>query len=817
MSEKANAVDDTRASGCGCSANRPEPAAAKASCCGGQGSPTHDHGHDHARDGVSTGSTKVIDPVCGMTVDPATTKHRFDYHGETHHFCSSGCRIKFAAAPEQYLDKSKPKAEVPEGTIYTCPMHPQIQQVGPGSCPICGMALEPEIASLEAAPNPELADMTRRFWIGLVLALPAVVLEMGGHLVGGHGWIDQMLSNWIQFAFATPVVLCAGWPFFVRGWQSLVTRNLNMFTLIAMGTGVAYVYSMIGTVAPNIFPATFRGHGGAVSVYFEAAAVITVLVLLGQVLELRAREATSGAIKALLQLAPKTARRIDDNGTDHEVEIDSLAVGDKLRVRPGEKVPVDGAILEGRSSLDESLVTGESMPVTKEPGAKVIAGTLNQSGSFVMRADKVGRDTLLSQIVKMVAEAQRSRAPIQRLADQVSGWFVPVVIAVALVAFGAWAWFGPEPRMAFGLVAAVSVLIIACPCALGLATPMSIMVGVGRGAQAGVLIKNAEALERMEKVNTLVVDKTGTLTEGKPKVVSIVPAAAFEETEILRLAASVERSSEHPLADAIVRAARERNLSLANVEGFDSPTGKGATGKVEGKTIHLGNAAFLKSLGIDTSALEAQAEALRGEGATVINMAVDGKLSAVLAIADPVKQSTPEALKALAAEGIKVIMLTGDNRTTANAVAKRLGISEVEAEVLPDQKSAVVSKLHAQGRIVAMAGDGVNDAPALAAAEVGIAMGTGTDVAMESAGVTLLGGDLGGIVRARRLSQATMNNIRQNLFFAFIYNAAGIPIAAGILYPTFGILLSPIIAAAAMALSSVSVVGNALRLRLTQL
>ena len=521
----------------------------------------------------------MIDPVCGMTVDPVTSKHRFDYRGETHHFCSAGCRTKFAAAPEQYLDKSKPKAEAPEGAIYTCPMHPQIRQVGPGSCPICGMALEPEVASLDAAPNPELADMTRRFWIGLVLTLPAFVLEMGGHLVGGHGLIDQTLSNWIQFAFATPVVLWAGWPFFVRGWQSLLTRNLNMFTLIAMGTGVAYVYSVIGTVAPNIFPETFRGHGGAVSVYFEAAAVITVLVLLGQVLELRAREATSGAIKALLQLAPKTARRIDENGTDHEVEIDSLAVGDKLRVRPGEKVPVDGVILEGRSSLDESLVTGESMPVTKEPGAKVIAGTLNQSGGFVMRADKVGRDTLLSQIVKMVAEAQRSRAPIQRLADQVSGWFVPVVIAVALVAFGAWAWFGPEPRMAFGLVAAVSVLIIACPCALGLATPMSIMVGVGRGAQAGVLIKNAEALERMEKVDTLVVDKTGTLTEGKPKVVSIVPAAGFEEAELLRLAASVERSSEHPLADAIVRAAKERNLTLSNVEGFDSPTGKGATGQ----------------------------------------------------------------------------------------------------------------------------------------------------------------------------------------------------------------------------------------------
>jgi Cu+-exporting ATPase len=629
--------------------------------------------------------------------------------------------------------------------------------------------------------------------------------------------IDQTLSNWIQLVFATPVVVWAGWPFFVRGWQSLVTRNLNMFTLIAIGTGVAYVYSLVGTITPGVFPATFRGHGGAVAVYFESAAVITVLVLLGQVLELRARAATSGAIKALLQLAPKTARRIDASGADHEVPIDSLMVGDRLRVRPGEKVPVDGVILEGRSSLDESLVTGESMPVTREAGGKVIAGTLNQSGGFVMRADKVGRDTLLSQIVQMVAQAQRSRAPIQRLADQVAGWFVPVVIVVALAAFGIWALFGPEPRFAFGLVAAVSVLIIACPCALGLATPMSIMVGVGRGAVAGVLIKNAEALERMEKIDTLVVDKTGTLTEGKPKVVAIVPTAGFGEADILRLAASVERSSEHPLADAIMRAAKERNLTLAAVEAFDSPTGKGVTGKVDGKAVQLGNAAFLGSLAIETDSLEAEAEKLRADGATVINIAVDGKLAGVLAIADPVKASTPDALRALAAEGIKVIMLTGDNRTTANAVAKKLGIADVEAEVLPDQKSAVVQKLQKQGRIVAMAGDGVNDAPALAAAEVGIAMGTGTDVAMESAGITLLGGDLGGIVRARRLSQATMSNIRQNLFFAFIYNAAGIPIAAGILYPTLGILLSPIIAAAAMALSSVSVVGNALRLRVTRL
>ena len=778
----------------------------------------HAHHDHHAHRAEAT----LRDPVCGMTVDPATSKHRFDHHDETFHFCSAGCKTKFAADPKKYLESAeKAKADVPEGiddgTIYTCPMHTEIRQVGPGSCPICGMALEPDVVSLDAPPNPELADMTRRFWIGLALSLPPVVLEMGGHLVGSHGLIDPTLSNWIQLAFATPVVMWAGWPFFVRGWQSLLTRNLNMFTLIAVGTGVAYLYSLVGTLMPGIFPAAFRGHGGAVAVYFESAAVITVLVLLGQVLELHAREATSGAIKALLELAPKTARRVSDDGVDHEVAIDTLVVGDRLRVRPGEKVPVDGVILEGRSSLDESLVTGESMPVTKETGAKVIAGTLNQSGGFVMRAEKVGRDTLLSQIVKMVADAQRSRASIQRLADQVAGWFVPVVIVVALIAFGVWSYFGPEPRMAFGLVAAVSVLIIACPCALGLATPMSIMVGVGRGAQAGVLIKNAEALERMEKVDTLVIDKTGTLTEGKPKVVAIKAAVGFDESEILRLAASVELASEHPLADAIVRSARERKLELGKVEEFNSPTGKGASGKVDGKSVWLGNSKFLTSLGVDTNSLDIDAERMRADGATVINIAVDGKLAGLFAIADPVKASTPAALKALAEEGVRVIMLTGDNKTTANAVARQLGIADVEAEVLPDQKSAVVAKLQKSGRIVAMAGDGVNDAPALAAADVGIAMGTGTDVAMESAGITLLKGDLGGIVRARKLSQATMRNIRQNLFFAFIYNAAGIPIAAGILYPSFGILLSPIIAAAAMALSSVSVVGNALRLRVTRL
>ncbi len=780
-------------------------------CCGGHNRASRDQRQHHP-----AGAEKVRDPVCGMSVDPATSKHRFEHGGKTFHFCSAGCRTKFAGDPVKYLEKRESPA-APAGSIYTCPMHPQIRQVGPGTCPICGMALEPEVASLDAAPNPELADMTRRFVIGAILAAPVVILEMGGHLVGGHGLVAPAMSNWIQFAFATPVVLWAGWPFFVRGWQSLVTRNLNMFTLIALGTGVAFLYSVIGTIAPNLFPPTFRGHAGTVAVYFEAASVITVLVLLGQVLELRAREATSGAIKALLQLAPKTARRVEADGSDHEVAIDTLQVGDRLRVRPGEKVPVDGVILDGRSALDESLVTGESLPVTKEPGAKVIAGTLNQSGSFVMRAEKVGRDTLLAQIVQMVADAQRSRAPIQRLADQVAGWFVPLVMIVAAIAFVAWTVFGPEPRMAFGLVAAVSVLIIACPCALGLATPMSIMVGVGRGAHAGVLIKSAEALERMEKVDTLVVDKTGTLTLGKPEVTRIVAASGYEENEILRLAASVERASEHPLADAIVRAAKARGQNLGQVDGFDSPTGKGAIGKVDGKAITLGNAPYFASIGIATAALDAEAERLRSDGATVIYAAIDGRLAGLFAIADPVKPSTPEALKAFAAEGIKVIMLTGDNRTTAEAVARRLGIPDVEAEVLPNQKSAVVARLRAAGKVVAMAGDGVNDAPALAAADVGIAMGTGTDVAMESAGITLLKGDLTGIVRARKLSQATMGNIRQNLFFAFIYNAAGVPIAAGILYPAFGILLSPIIAAAAMAASSVSVVGNALRLRATKL
>ena len=773
----------------------------------------HQHGGSHAH-GTPAGG--VADPVCGMTVDSHTSEHRASHQGRTYYFCSAGCQTKFHADPAKYLSGQvgqKGDAPVAEGTIYTCPMHPEIRQPGPGSCPICGMALEPILAAAEAGPSPELVDMTRRFWIGLVLTLPVLALEMGGHLTNLHMLLGQTLSNWIQFVIATPMVLWAGWPFFVRGWHSLLTRNLNMFTLIAMGTGVAWVYSVVGTIAPQIFPATFRGDEGAVAVYFEAAAVITVLVLLGQVLELRAREQTSGAIRALLDLAPKTARRLKNDGSDEEVSLDVIAVGDRLRVRPGEKVAVDGTLIEGRSSLDESMVTGESMPVTKDVGTKVIGGTLNQTGAFIMRAEKVGRDTMLSQIVQMVAAAQRSRAPIQRLADQVSGWFVPAVIAIALAAFAAWSIFGPEPRFTFGLVAAVSVLIIACPCALGLATPMSIMVGIGRGAQAGVLIKNAEALERMERVNTLVVDKTGTLTEGKPKVVAAVPALGLNENEVLRLAASVERASEHPLARAIVDAATERRLGLTTVADFNSPTGKGALGTVENHKIALGNSLFLAELGVATAALDTDADRLRQDGATAIYIAVDGKAAGVIAIADPVKATTPEALKALTAEGVRVVMLTGDNKTTAQAVARRLGITDIEAEVLPDQKSAVVEKLRREGRVVAMAGDGVNDAPALAAAEVGIAMGTGTDVAIESAGVTLLKGDLTGIVRARRLSAATMGNIRQNLFFAFIYNAAGVPIAAGVLYPWFGILLSPIIAAAAMALSSVSVVGNALRLR----
>ena len=782
--------------------------------------PTHDHHHSHPRAyrGDAGEATPLVkDPVCGMNVDPRDDRHRADVDGTTYHFCSNGCKTKFIADPASYLGGA-PIAPAPEGTIYTCPMHPQIRQNGPGSCPICGMALEPEAASGEdSGKNPELADMTRRFWIGLALSLPVVVLEMGGHLVNLHVRISQETSNWVQLILATPVVLWAGFPFFARGAKSLVTRNLNMFTLIALGTGVAWLYSVVATAAPGLFPRAFRAADGSVAIYFEAAAVITVLVLLGQVLELRAREQTSNAIKALLNLAPKTARRIREDGGDEEVSLEAIRVGDRLRVRPGEKVPVDGAILDGHANIDKSLVTGESLPVGKEAGAKVMAGTLNQSGSFLLRAERVGRDTLLSQIVQLVAKAQRSRAPIQRLADQVSSWFVPLVIAVALAAFAAWAIFGPEPRFAYAIVAAVSVLIIACPCALGLATPMSIMVGVGHGAQSGVLIKNAEALERMEKIDTLVLDKTGTLTEGKPKVTAVRASGEFAEDEIMRLAASLERASEHPLAAAIVNAAKERNLELAEPSGFDAPAGKGVLGEVEGRKLAIGNAGFLKDNGVSTVELLREANELRKDGATVIFVAIDGKPAGLIAIADPVKAAAPAAVKTLRDEGIRVVMLTGDNKTTAEAVARALGIEDVKAGVLPGNKGEAVEALRAQGRVVAMAGDGVNDAPALAAADVGIAMGTGTDVAIESAGVTLLKGDIRGILRARRLSQATMRNIRQNLFFAFIYNAAGVPIAAGVLYPSFGILLSPVIAAAAMSLSSVSVIGNALRLRRLEL
>lgn len=785
----------------------------------------------------STTAPLVKDPVCGMDVDPATSPYSSERDGRTYYFCSVRCQAKFEDSPETYLT---PHADRPdhhqhdhvdhgadyeagataatgEATEWTCPMHPEIRRPGPGSCPICGMALEPVTVTADSGPSPELADMTRRFWVGVALSIPVVLLGMGADLVPAiHDLISARASAWVQLVLATPVVLWAGWPFFERGWVSVRTLKLNMFTLIAMGTGVAWLFSVVATVAPGIFPDAFR-MDGAVDVYFEAAAVITTLVLLGQVLELRAREQTSGAIRALLDLTPDSAHRINPDGTEEEVTLDQVQVGDRLRVRPGEKVPVDGIVEEGRSSLDESLVTGESMPVTKTTGDTVIGGTINQTGSVVVRADKVGRDTMLARIVQMVADAQRSRAPIQRVADQVATWFVPAVIVVAVVAFIVWAIVGPDPRLAHALIVAVSVLIIACPCALGLATPMSIMVGVGRGAGLGVLIKNAEALEVTEKVNTLVVDKTGTLTEGKPSVTRIVPATGYDSDELLRLAAGVERVSEHPLGTAVVKAATDAGLAIPDVSDFDSPTGKGVIGTVEGRRVLLGSSTFLGDNGIDSSVLAAEADRLRGDGATVIFVGVDGRGAGIIAIADPVKDTTPAALEALRTEGIEVVMLTGDNRVTAEAVARRLGIDRVEAEVLPDHKSDIVTRLRGEGRVVAMAGDGVNDAPALAAADVGIAMGTGTDVAIESAGITLLKGDLTGIVRARKLSQATMSNIRQNLVFAFIYNVAGIPIAAGVLYPAFGWLLSPMIAAAAMALSSVSVITNSLRLRVKQL
>jgi len=798
---------------------------------------------DHPRPGTPA---SVVDPVCGMTVDPATTASA-EHAGRVHHFCSDGCRSAFAQDPDRYAAAAgagadhhhhhhdhdhgsggsggRPRPGAGEAVEHTCPMHPEVRQQGPGSCPICGMGLEPVLVTADSGPGAELVDMRRRFWVALVLALPVFLLEMGRHLVTAvHDAVPGDVATWVQFALATPVVWWAGWPFFVRGWASVRTRNLNMFTLIAMGTGVAWTFSTVATLAPGVFPAAFRDETGTVDVYFEAAAVITVLVLLGQVLELQARERTSGAIRALLDLTPTTARRLDDDGGEREVALEEVQRGDRLRVRPGEKVPVDGTVLEGRSSVDESLVTGESMPVTRTAGDRVLGGTVTSAGTLVVRAEAVGSDSVLARIVAMVGEAQRSRAPIQRTADRVSAFFVPAVVAVAVVAFAVWALVGPDPRLAHALVVGVAVLIIACPCALGLATPMSIMVGVGRGARSGVLVKDAEALERLERVDTLVVDKTGTLTEGRPSLREVVllrstgsstgsSTGGDDEAAVLRLAAAVERASEHPLGEAVVRAAQERGLDLAAVQDFQAPAGRGVSGVVEGRHVAVGSAGFLATLDVEAGPARAAADQVRADGSIAVLVALDRRVVAVLALADRVKDTTAPALEALRAAGLEIVMLTGDHRLTAAAVATRLGIDRVEAEVLPDRKSEVVTRLRAQGRVVAMAGDGVNDAPALAAADVGIAMGSGTDVAVESAGITLLHGDLTAIVRARRISQLTMRNIRQNLVFALVYNAAGIPLAAGVLYPVAGVLLSPVIAAAAMALSSVSVITNALRLR----
>ena len=758
------------------------------------GETAHEQEHRHAATpaGASAGGHDHQHP--GQHVMPDGTVMHGAHHDHSHH----------AHAP------ATTKTSQVE---YTCPMHPQVRQMGPGNCPICGMALEPVLATAEQGESPELRDMTKRFWIGTALTVPVFALEMGGHLFNIHHLIAQHTSNWVQLLLGTPVVLWAGWPFFVRAVASMRNRSLNMFSLIALGTGAAWAYSIVGTVAPLLFPSELRLADGAVQIYFEAAAVITVLVLLGQVLELRAREKTSGAIKALLGLAPKTAVKVRTDGSDETVQVDAIQVGDLLRVRPGEKVPVDGELTDGKGNVDESMVTGEPIPVAKSLGSKVTAGTLNQTGGFVMRAQKVGADTLLSQIVHMVAAAQRSRAPIQRMADQVAGWFVPVVILIAVLTFVVWLAWGPSPAFSYALITAVAVLIIACPCALGLATPMSIMVGVGKGAQHGVLIRDAEALERMEKVDTLVLDKTGTLTEGRPKVVHIESAGGFSDDDVLQKLASVERASEHPLALAIVNDALERKLPLSAVTDFDSPVGKGVVGTVNGLQVVSGSAKFLAEHGIEAAGLNQLAEEQRSKAATVIFVGVSGKLAGFVAIADPIKATTPQALQALKAAGIRIVMLTGDGKTTAEAVGRQLGIDEVVAEVFPEDKVAVVQRLMKEGRVVAMGGDGVNDSPALAAATVGIAMGTGTDVAMESAGITLLKGDLMGIVRARALSHAVMRNIRQNLFLSFAYNVAGIPLAAGVLYPFFGLLLSPVVAAAAMALSSVSVIGNALRLR----
>ena len=785
---------------------------------------------------------KVRDPVCGMAILPDRAHSSIRYQDHQLYFCSASCESKFKAHPDRYLTEdasehshhhhhdhhevspdqikqphNQAEKENSEG-VWTCPMHPEIRRSGPGSCPVCGMALEPLVATASTGPSDELHDMTRRFWLGLLLAFPVLVLEMGSHLFPDlRNTVPPQYNTWLQLLLASPVVLWCGWPFFARAGMSLRNRSLNMFTLVAMGTGVAWVYSVIATVFPSWFPASFRNMDGLVAVYFEAAAVITVLVLLGQVLELRAREQTSGAITALLNLAPKTARRLDHDGHETDINAEDVLPGDKLRIRPGESIPVDGIVIEGKTTVDESMVTGESMPVTKTKGDPVIGGTINQTGSLIIRAEKVGDETMLSRIVQMVADAQRSRAPIQRMADSVSGWFVPLVILIAVVAFLIWSVWGPEPRMAHGLIAAVSVLIIACPCALGLATPMSIMVGVGKGAQAGVLIKNAEALERFEKVDTLVVDKTGTLTEGSPTVTGIISLSPGGEISLLRVTAAVEKGSQHPLGMAVVRAAHEKGIVIPAVSNFNAPSGKGVSGDVEGQRVVIGNELAMQENSIVIDNQKAVADTLRMEGATVIYVATDGNLAGLIAISDPVKATTPDALKALRQAGIRIVMLTGDNQLTAEAVARKLGIDEVEAGILPDGKKAVITRLKASGHVVAMAGDGVNDAPALAAADVGIAMGTGTDVAIESAGVTLLKGDLMILNRARHLSEITMKNIRQNLFFAFIYNALGVPVAAGLLYPVYGILLSPVIAAAAMALSSVSVIVNALRLKSVRL
>lgn len=790
----------------------------------------HDHLHHAPPQTGLAAADQVRDPVCGMTVDPETAKFRHDLDGTPYYFCSAGCRDKFKADPQKYLGGPAAPAvqrpalmALPEGAqtevLWTCPMHPEIVRNAPGSCPICGMALEPMSPVAADQVNPELKDMSRRFWVSVVLVIPLVLLAMAPHLPGLdlHGVLPVTRQRWIELLLATPVVLWGGWPFFARGWASVVNRHLNMFSLIALGTGVAYLYSVVATVVPGIFPPSFRSPEGDVAVYFEAAAVIVALVLLGQVLELRARAQTGGAIRALLDLAPKTARMVHDDGREEDIPLERVAEGDRLRVRPGEKVPVDGAVIDGRSAVDESMITGEPMPVEKGPGDAVTGATLNTTGTFTIRAERVGSRTVLAQIVRMVAEAQRSRAPIQSLADRVSALFVPGVVVVAILGFIVWSVFGPAPAMAFALVNAVAVLIIACPCALGLATPMSIMVGTGRGARAGVLVKNAEALELTEEIDTLVVDKTGTLTEGKPRLVSVIATSGLAESDLLRSAASLERGSEHPLAAAIVSGAEERGVRLGSVSDFRSETGKGVIGTVDGRAVAIGNRALLAALNIDPGGLAPRAEQQRADGQTVMFVTVDGRVAGLLGVADPIKETAPDALKALYAEHIRVVMLTGDSRTTAQAVARRLGIDDVIAEVLPDQKAEVIKKLQRDGRKVAMAGDGINDAPSLAQADVGIAMGTGADVAMESAAVTLMRGDLKGIVRARRLSRATMRNIRQNLFFAFVFNALAVPIAAGVLYPFFQILLSPIIASAAMSASSVLVIGNALRLRTVRL